>query len=320
MALSDLFQKLDATLNNLQSNSSSMFSSWNSTVSSLASKLFTKNVPGGQQGPPSPPSSNAGRKILDFFTQGTLTEKAATAGGFFKAAGMHGIGDTFAKAAMYGDAAKGDPEAMLGVLKNLTTHLGKAASHVGQAAFTPNMKAEKLASHAFGAVGDIGAALGPAGLPLQIFGKLGKVVSDSVDKLRVWNEELYKSNTQFAQFSAAMAGVEARQTARDILYSKDRGDSRAATAEMQAQSKHELNQRLAPIEDLAANTGNLISTAFNKTLTAFWDTSPMGALINYLADKFKSAPDTQLGDTEENINDIVELYQNYGAPARFKKP
>lgn len=318
MALSDLFQKLDATLNNLQSNSTSMFSSWNSTVSSLASKLFTKNMPGGQQGPPSPPSSNVGRKVLDFFTQGTLTEKAASAGGFFKAVGMHGIGDTFAKAAMYGDAAKGDPEALIGVFKNITTHLGSAAGQAGKA-FTPGVKAEQLASSAFGAVGDVGAALGPAGLPLQIFGKLGKVVSDSVDKLRVWNEELYKSNTQFAQFSAAMAGVEARQTARDILYSKDRGDARAASAEAQAKSKHEWNQRMAPIEDFAAASSNWISTAFNKIRTTMWDTSPMGALINYLGG-LGTTKDTELKDTAENIRYIEKMQKNYGAPARFKQP
>lgn len=110
--------------------------------------------------------------------------------------------------------------------------------------------------------GDVGSHLAKSSeVVTGMFGKLAARGFESIEKLRKWNEELHESNMQFAEWSGAMAAVQARQEVRDILLSKQRGDNRAESAEALAKSKHDLNETLAPSEDMWAKF-----KAFNTTL------------------------------------------------------
>lgn len=96
----------------------------------------------------------------------------------------------------------------------------------------------------------LGGLLGPTGA--AIGGSVGTVISllaKSTDVLTKWNAQLFNSNMKFAEFSGAMAGVQARQEVRQIHLDIERGNRRAPGADRQAESMHRLNETIAPIED-----------------------------------------------------------------------
>ncbi|MDO8671339.1 MAG: hypothetical protein Q7O66_07895 [Dehalococcoidia bacterium] len=101
------------------------------------------------------------------------------------------------------------------------------------------------------------------GKPISAFLKLGETVIKSVDKLKKWNEQIHQGNLKFAEFSASMSAVGARQMVRDIELSKERGERRAATAELQAQQKHRMNKELSLFEDTWGQMKNLTSAGLS---------------------------------------------------------
>ncbi len=95
--------------------------------------------------------------------------------------------------------------------------------------------------------------------PMKMMFAFPKMIAESVDKLRDWNDQLYKSNMRFAEFSSSMAQVQAEQEARTIYYEQNRGEARADTARTQAEARQRLDNALAPIEDALSNTANSVS-------------------------------------------------------------
>lgn len=318
-SLQDILQKIDSALTNLQNKSSPILTNLSNVLGSIASKM-TQQLPTGQQGPPAPPSSGFGKFLFNALTTGNLQQKTAAFSGIFKAAGLSGIGNTLGTATKIAGAVAGDPASILALaketitsIKDASVHMQNAGKHVA-ASFT-TQRAERLGSNAFGAMQELGKMFGPLGIANQALGAFGKLVFDSIEKLRNWNENLYKANVQFAEFSGAMAGVQARQDVRQLLLDKERGDRRAETAELQAREKHGFNQRLAPIEDGLANFQNIVSAGVNKANSKIFDALTLNA--------FKPSDEpklTQLEDLQENTDYVESLFRNYGVPQRFKRP
>lgn len=102
------------------------------------------------------------------------------------------------------------------------------------------------------------------GKPISAFLKLGETVVKSVDKLKKWNEQIHEGNLRFSEFSASMAAVGARQLVRDIELSRERGERRAGTAELQAQQKHRMNKELSIFEDTWGQVKNLTSAGISS--------------------------------------------------------
>lgn len=115
-----------------------------------------------------------------------------------------------------------------------------------------------------------GALGGPVGLAvggtLATFGKLTSVVGDSVEKLRKWNDGLLEGNLKFAEFSAAMSLVAAKQMRDEIRLSQERGDRRAGAAMNQQSGRMALERTIAPYEDMASNVMSNISGAISAYL------------------------------------------------------
>ena len=84
-------------------------------------------------------------------------------------------------------------------------------------------------------------------------------LAEATDKLRDWTKGLHDANTKFAEFSGAMAGVQARQEMRDILLGAERGNRRAASAEYLATGMSDLERAFAPLEDSLADLKNAVT-------------------------------------------------------------
>ncbi len=159
-----------------------------------------------------------------------------------------------------------------------------------------------------GAIPGLGKIAGPAGA-------FADVLLKSVNRLQKWNEELHASNMQFAEFSGAMAKVQADQLSRDIKLSQERGDRRASSAQYLAEGKSGLQQRTSKIEDIFANLSNYVGGFLSKMTTGIIDAITFGLF------KDKS----QKGGGELDMNEWVEQvsrtawYEAYGEPADWKE-
>jgi hypothetical protein len=94
------------------------------------------------------------------------------------------------------------------------------------------------------AVGTAGGAIPVIGPVIESVGKFGKQLTDSLNKLKTWSDQLSDANLKFKEFSAAMAGVGARQEIRDIEYSQARGEARARSAEALAEGRQSYRQNV----------------------------------------------------------------------------
>lgn len=119
---------------------------------------------------------------------------------------------------------------------------------------------------ALGGVGKLAGSIPIVGKPIEGIAKLGETAFKSVDKLQEWTQNLHEANMQFAEFSGAMAGVQAEQNVRDIEYSQSRGDSRADSAGYLAEGMSDLRDAVAPIGDMVSNVKNYVGGFLSKTL------------------------------------------------------
>lgn len=131
-------------------------------------------------------------------------------------------------------------------------------------AFDPNNKMN-AAGNAAGAAGMM--AFGVPGV--GPFGMLGEVVLKTADHLKEFSNQLHESNKQFAQWSGSMAGVMARQEARDILFSQQKGEARAGSAEYLATGKSQLEKATMPIENTMAKAQNLLTGVLDRAMAKF---------------------------------------------------
>lgn len=167
---------------------------------------------------------------------------------------MGGSGNAY----QIGRAISGDPVAavqfvkdlLVGSIRDMVGGIGRAATAergegmlggVGQALWG----AGKLSMVAPG-----GVAFAPG---LQAVGLFTTALAAGVEKLRDWNAAIEAGNFRFADYSASMANVQARQEVREIHMSRERGNRRAEAAEEHAKARHRLDKALAPYEDMVAN-------------------------------------------------------------------
>jgi hypothetical protein len=100
----------------------------------------------------------------------------------------------------------------------------------------------------------------------QVF-KFGRMMGDSLEGLRRWNDRLFEGNVRFAEFSSAMTQVEVEQELRAMDVSRQRGDAQAATAKEQAEAKARLDKALQPFETWWANFTNRASAKTSDYLS-----------------------------------------------------
>lgn len=145
--------------------------------------------------------------------------------------------------------------------------------------------------------GDMSKALGNLlggvplfGKPIEAATKFSDVLFKSVDKVQEWTQQLHDANMQFAEFSGAMAGVQARQEVREIELSRERGNRRAKSAEYLAEGKNQLDRSVAPIGDLVGNATNYVGGLLSRGFAALL--SP----VSWIAKKMQAD-----GDDDKDI-------------------
>ncbi len=118
---------------------------------------------------------------------------------------------------------------------------------------------------AFGEISKVAERIpGPWGRVVEYGTKFAEVLLKSADALKNWSEDLHKFNMQFAEFSGAMAGVQARQEVRDINLSMERGQRTAGSAEYLAEGKSQLAKATSGVEDTYESLKNAVAGALDR--------------------------------------------------------
>jgi hypothetical protein len=117
------------------------------------------------------------------------------------------------------------------------------------------------------AAGAVGGPFGMAiGAAATVAGTFAKGLGDSLEALRKWNDGLLEGNLKFAEYSAAMSMVAAKQMTDEIQLSQERGDRRAGPAAAQQEGRMQLERSLAPLEDSIQNIYSMFSGAGSSWL------------------------------------------------------
>lgn len=208
------------------------------------------------------------------------------------------------------DARKEGKSELGGILQEI---LGRMQIGSGKAMNALNNPSE------LGAAGDAlgGAAAVTEKIPVigpvtsKVF-KFGEAVFKTADKIKQMGEKAHEANMQFAEWSGAMAKVQAEQEVRDIKLSKEKGDARAESAKYLAESKSEFAKELAPIENGIANIKNYvvggITQGANALLKGVKDVAKgivtLGGLIKIGEDDKDQKQKTQ--DIQGQLKNIAE--------------
>ena len=170
-----------------------------------------------------------------------------------------------------GRAMAGDPVAMMQLAEKVIDEMkerfaaaGKAVKSLGDVAAASGGHIEESAAPLWKGMESFGKALGSDSI--QYLAKFGNAITDSVGTVRRWADQMHYGNMQFAEYSASMALVQARQQVRDIFYEKERGDARSDTAERLAEARSRFRQSTAGLEDA-------ISNFFNDKMSKFIDSA-----------------------------------------------
>ena len=204
-------------------------------------------------------------------------------------------------------------------LKDISGYSSQTAGLRPKPSLPESSKFEDIGGGLAGMVGGLGSMSGgPFGTAIAAVSGFAEKVFAAIGKLRDWNETLHKANKDFAEFSASMAGVMARQEIREIHLSRERGERRAASAEYLAEGKSRLDTAVAPWEDKWAEIKGYIQGFISDQL---------GALVEKTTDIFE-----RLGIISENeggkhspidmLNEIADRQlrelEEHGRPARHR--
>lgn len=165
-------------------------------------------------------------------------------------------------------------------------------------------------AQASGALGSVGGGVAGA---VGGVAALGAAAYEGMKKVQEWGDSLHKANMQFAEFSGAMAGVEARQEVRDMQLSRERGERRAASAEYLAEGKNGLDKSMAVIEDSVAVLSNYVTGTLARVINIAAEA--IADVIKLLPGWGKSDKDqTNEIDADEYLAaaGMEGLMQNYG--------
>lgn len=139
-------------------------------------------------------------------------------------------------------------KAKAGLIGQSVGHLGAALNPMGL--MQPHGPAGTMQA-AGGAISSMGMALGPtpAGPALMMLGGLATAAGKAVEGLQGLTQQLHDSNMRFAEFSASMSVVQAKQELREFALGMQRGERLAPSAEGAAQAKFKTDRILAKMED-----------------------------------------------------------------------
>lgn len=260
----------------------------------------------------------------------TKADKLSMLSGTLQTLGFANLGKGVGYKSLAESAKGGNSEAMLAVVKESLDAIRYGASGLGQAgsrALHSQTQTDFVGAAASGvtAMGSTATMLGAPqlGLPIAALGKLAEVTFGAVGKIRQFSEELYNTNIRFGEFSAAMAGVQARKEIRDIQYGIKQGNRLAPSTERLAEATAEYNRitsagdaRLGELKnDAAAWWEDLKSKAFlgaRYALTGQTDIMPSKRLLG-LKD---TVPEADYSDLL-TASDKKQWYEKWGRPPRF---
>lgn len=117
-------------------------------------------------------------------------------------------------------------------------------------------------SAAGGALSAAGGMMMSSGNPYAMVAgavaKFAGTLLEGVDKIRNWGNQLHEANMQFAEFSGAMAAVQAQTEIQEFQLKRSQGDNRAESAAYLAGGKLDLDKAMAPLENLWAKIENYV--------------------------------------------------------------
>jgi hypothetical protein len=149
-------------------------------------------------------------------------------------------------------------------------------------------------------------------------GKAGDFISylaGGVDAMGDFVKGLHRANMEFADFSGAMAEVKAKQIEREIDLNMQRGDRRAADAEVLAEKMHNMNVQMAKVEDKIAQILMTIGSGLADSLAVAAEI--LAAIIG--ADDYKLSDDDGQNMREQALHSLDDVkIEKFGKPDRFK--
>lgn len=178
----------------------------------------------------------------------------------------------------------------------------------------------KAMSHAFRAAGATARDVPLVGKQAESMLKLLGALTESVDRLKKWNDLLHQSNMQFQEFSAGMALVSAKQEVREILLSQERGNRRAPTADYQAEGKFALDQETAKFEDVWASGKNVLSGVASRFLADLVShAGPYAELLQEFINWMMNKGDDKEDDALRWLHDAAARSKEFDAMGRPKR-
>lgn len=249
-----------------------------------------------------------------------LAEEMTPSAGMSFIRGMMGIEDEVSPTRMgelRARAEAGDPLAIAELSRGRGEQVAAIGGELKGAA--TSTRVGELGGHVMGAVAGAATLLGQP--EVAIVAEFGKAVFEAIDKLRDWGKALHDANMQFAEFSGAMAGVQARQEVRDIELGMERGERRAPIAEYLAQGRTQLERAITPWEDVIANLQAGIVGGISEDLATILE------IFSPLAEGLNRWLGRQVGGTEEESKDLSGVFTRlaefdkkfdvHGRPKRF---
>lgn len=163
---------------------------------------------------------------------------------------------------------------------------------------------------------------GKVGKGMEHLGKVGQILSGTVDWFRDLNEQLKQANFRFAEFSGSMAAAAAQQEVRDIFLSQVRGERRAPAAESQAKEAFEMEKRFAVIEDTFANFKAELFAQLSRTFTPVLETLILiGKRVGAIDEKFEIEPKEDANLVRgwlEDATNLDKFFDDHGVPPRLR--
>jgi hypothetical protein len=317
--LKDILDRLDRTLSGLNAKGTGVISGLNQTLNNLGNKIGAGTpLPGGQQGPPSPPGA-ASKFFADFLSQGDLKSKLDQLAGVTGGLGLEKLSKGLLTATTAARAIEGDPTAMLelgkeaiSVVRNRIQEFqihSQRAMQEGVASFTSE-RAPTAYGHGLRAGGEMaeGIVPGPLGKLANASAKFSATLVESVDRLRDFNNQLFQSDMQFAEFSAAMAGVQIENEVRNAFLSAERGERRAESARFLAEGRFGLEQQMARFEDPFARIKDRLIGTLDRAIARGIDLSGLGTVADVVS---------KILDWLDEHEDVVSKVGDVAAAAAF---
>lgn len=267
------------------------------TLGPLIASLFKNMMPGKD--------TLLGQALGIFVTPGRVAQAANVAATGASALGLDGLAGTLGKWGKFGSKALG------------YGRLGSALLSAGRGIF--NAQQTDTSTSPFAAMGgmvrgagklaNLAVGGGIHGFIIEKALNFVATIMESIHKLREWTKQLHESNMKFAEFSTAMARVQASTEMRDIQFSRDRGEARADSAGTLSRANYRFDRRWVDISDFMANWTNQTGALAMNLLSLDPITLAIkdGMLQALTGPNFRSLLDDIDSPTLNNIATMLEM-------------